>query len=66
MRTNQFKITRVVITRYLDNLRTYHSLEFERVYLSLHEVADTPFHIQEDDIYIRSKKKQDYLTVTGM
>ena len=27
-------------------------LGYERVYLPLYRVADTPFHIQEDDIYI--------------
>ena len=26
-------------------------LEYERVYLPLYKVADTPFHIQADDVY---------------
>ena len=33
---------------------TYRPLGWERVYLPLCEVADTPFHIQRDDIYYRS------------
>ena len=33
---------------------TYHPLGYERVYLPLCKVADTPFHIQRDDIcYIK-------------
>ena len=28
---------------------TYRPLEYERVYLPLYNVADTPFHIQEGD-----------------
>ena len=29
---------------------------YERVYLPLYKVADTPFHIQGDDIYTRSQQ----------
>ena len=29
------------------------SLGYERVHLSLYTVADTPFHTQEDNIYVR-------------
>ena len=29
----------------------YLPLGYERVYLPLHEVADTPFYIQSDDIF---------------
>ena len=29
----------------------YRPLGYERVYLPLYKVADTPFHIQGDDIY---------------
>ena len=31
-------------------MRVYRPLGFERVYLPLHKVADTPFHIQSSDI----------------
>ena len=32
--------------KYMEILRHF---GYERVYLPLHKVADTPFHIQEDD-----------------
>ena len=33
-------------------MRTLRPLEYERVYMSLYKVADTPFHIQGDDFSI--------------
>ena len=30
---------------------TYHPLGYKRVYLPLYKVADTPFHIQRDNMY---------------
>ena len=32
---------------------TFRGLGYERVYLSLHKVADTSFHIQGDDLVLR-------------
>ena len=34
----------------------YRPLGYERVYLPLHKVADTPFHIQGGDIFILVRK----------
>ena len=33
-------------------LKMHRPFEYERVYLPLCEVADTPFHIQLDDMYL--------------
>ena len=30
----------------------YRPLGYKRVYLTLREMADTPFHIQRDDMYL--------------
>ena len=35
----------------------YRPLGYERVYLPLYKVADTPFHIQGDDILLTDKAK---------
>ena len=32
--------------------QVYSGLEYGRVYLPLFKVADTPFHIQGDDMYV--------------
>ena len=42
--------TTVLIIRLLGRSLLYHSLGYERVYLPHRKVADTPFHIQGDDI----------------
>ena len=36
----------------MDMFTSYRSLGYERVYLPLCQIADTPFHIQGDDIMI--------------
>ena len=37
-------------------INTIRPLGYERVYLPLYKVADTPFHIQGDDIYVQSRE----------
>ena len=43
----------IIILRGIDqvDVKIYRPLGYERVYLPLREVADTPFHIQGDDYY---------------
>ena len=36
-------------------IKTYRPLRYERVYLPLNKVADTPFHIQGDDMSLCTK-----------
>ena len=42
--------------RHLELMTTYCPLGYQRVYLPLYKVADTPFHIQGDDIYVQSRE----------
>ena len=43
----------ITIIFYVDDLSIYRPLGYERVYLPLYKEADTPFHIQGDDIVHR-------------
>ena len=38
----------------------YRSLGYKRVYLPLYKVADAPFHIQGDDMYVSFREQCDY------
>ena len=40
----------IIGDQWLMRSREHRPLGYERVYLPLHKVADTPFHIQRDDI----------------
>ena len=40
---------------------TYRPFGYERVYLPLYKVADTPFHIQGDDIIANFRKSNMYI-----
>ena len=39
------------VDKNMSNMTTYRPLGYERVYLPLCRVADTPFHIQGDDMW---------------
>ena len=36
--------------KYISELKSHRPLGYERVYLPLYKVADTPFYVQGDDI----------------
>ena len=53
--TRQVKVTAHYDQHLLYATRTEHNggtLGYERVYLPVCKVEDTPFHIQEDDLYV--------------
>ena len=47
----------------MDKLYIYRPLAYERVYLPLYKVADTPFHIQGDDICMNAERKPHYVVL---
>ena len=50
--------------KYLQSSLVFRPLEYERVYLPLYQVADTPFHIQGDDLAKMqlTQKPREYIT----
>ena len=55
------------ILRYYIRDDTISSLGYERVYLPLYEVADTPFHIHGDDVNLRDEKSDgNLLKIDGL
>ena len=46
------------VTR-IDKQNIYRLLRYERVYLPLYKVADTPFHILEDELTSRINRRQE-------